>query len=89
MRFITHTGYGLTSRRVSSPHLQGENLRVSLWFVCQSKQGGAYKLSTKDFGILLSTARVEKVAMYISHYAVRVTGFEPAYEGVKTFRLTT
>ena len=64
MSFTAHTEYGLTSRRVSSPHLQGENLRVSLRFARQSEQGGAYKLSTKDFGFLLSTARVEKVAMY-------------------------
>ena len=62
MSFTAHTGYGLTSRRVSSPHLQGENLRVSLCFVRQSKQGCAYKLLTKGFGVLLSTTRVKKVA---------------------------
>ena len=64
MSFTAHTEYGLTSRRVSSPHLQGENLRVSLRFACQSEQGGAYKLLTKDFGVPLSTTRVEKVAIY-------------------------
>ena len=69
MSFTAHTGYGLTSRRVSSPHLQGETLRVSLRFVCQSEQGSAYKLSTKDFGVLPSTTRVKKVADRFGHYA--------------------
>ena len=64
MSFTAHTGYGLTSQRVSNPHLQGENLRVSLRFVRQSEQGSAYKLSTKDFGVLLSTTRVPKMTTY-------------------------
>ena len=55
---------GQTSRKVSDLHLQTENLRVSLCFVRQSEQGNAYKLSTKGFGVLLSTTRVEKVATF-------------------------
>lgn len=69
MSLTAHTGYGLTSRRVSSPYLQGENLRVSLCFVRQSEQDDAYKLSTKGFGVLLSTTRVKKVADRFGHYA--------------------
>lgn len=54
---------------MSSPYLQGGNLRVSLCFVRQSEQGDAYKLSTKGFGVLPSTTRVKKVADLLVTYA--------------------
>ena len=55
---------GQTSRKVSNLHLQGENLRVSLRFNCQREQDDVYKLSTKDFGALSLTTRVEKVTTF-------------------------
>ena len=37
--------------------------------MCQREQGDAYKLSTKRFGNVLSTTRVEKVANLMVTYA--------------------
>jgi hypothetical protein len=60
---------GQTSRRVTIPHLQGENLRVSLWFDVPKVTRQRLQTINEKLWLFLSTTCVEKVADLMVTYA--------------------